>query len=131
MGRVDHHYDRHAQIDTKRVAVEEREEAHRHQHETTRRKTYIHRIKLTVFQQPDIPVSSTIFITVCILSAARASATEYNAFGVLRRIRSRAASALRRPLLANPNLVRNPNMVFRKYLPLYGYHQIVVTNGTY
>ena len=49
-----------------------------------------------------------------------------------RRIRSRAASAPRRPLLANPNLFRNPNMVFEStyYVRMYGYHQIVVSNGT-
>jgi len=46
-----------------------------------------------------------------------------------RRIRSRAASVPRRPLLANPNLFRKPKMVFRSTVR-YAYHQLVVRNGT-
>ena len=52
-------------------------------------------------------------------------------FGIGPRCRPLATSAPRLPLLANPNLFRNPNIVFETiYLSLYGYHQIVVPNDT-
>ena len=35
VSRIDHRHDSHAEVDTKCVAVEEREETHRHQHVTT------------------------------------------------------------------------------------------------